>query len=206
MPAPQITPFSGIPNRQTDSPTEFSAKASIFVSEQANAFLPEANALATAVNDYADAALVSETNAAASALIAATNVISIIATSATSNNVATAGTKTWFTQTGLAFIGGQNIRVSDSVDPVSNYNIGVVIDYITGTGEIQVAVGTAVGIGTFTAWNLTTTSGVITSLDVGTATAGQLIKINESGNAVIGEDIVVPSVSNVATLIKFGAL
>jgi len=53
MTVSQITPFSVVPNRQTDTPTAFSLKSSTFVDEQANQFIPDANALATQVNGEA---------------------------------------------------------------------------------------------------------------------------------------------------------
>lgn len=64
MPVPQITGFSVVPNRQTDSAAEFSSNATTFVDEQANQFAPEANTLAIAVNGYADAAAASAASAA----------------------------------------------------------------------------------------------------------------------------------------------
>jgi hypothetical protein len=82
-------------------------------------------------------------------------------TSTTSLTIASSGSKTLTTQTGLAFgtadIGenyqGDRIRISSSASP-GNYMVGVCTAYNSSTGSLTVTVLQSEGSGTFSSWNV----------------------------------------------------
>lgn len=74
------------------------------------------------------------------------------ATSTTSLAIGT-GTKSFTTQTNLAYTAGARIRLSHAAD-VTKYMEGLVTAYTAGTGAMTVNILLAVSSGTFTDWNL----------------------------------------------------
>jgi len=154
-PITEVIPLlSTAPNRQTDTEDQFSDKADTFASEwegippSQNTLSGQMNTIAAQVNANADASFVNATDAE-NALAQA------IGTSVTSVTIGL-GAETWTTQTGLQFIAGQSVRISEDADPVANHVLGTITDYITGTGQLDVFIDTAIGSGTFTAWSITT--------------------------------------------------
>lgn len=104
----------------------------------------------TAVTKAAEAATSADEAAAsaASALTApGTN-----ATSTTSMTIGT-GSKTFTVQTGKSFVVGQFVVIASTASP-SNYMLGQITAYNSGTGSITVAVGTTNGSGTLAAWTV----------------------------------------------------
>lgn len=75
-----------------------------------------------------------------------------LATSVTSNTIASSGSKTFTTQSGLAYVAGTRVRAADSGAPSTNYMEGVVTSY-SGTTLIFTADRSA-GSGTLISWNL----------------------------------------------------
>lgn len=75
-----------------------------------------------------------------------------LATSTTSNTIASSGSKSFTTQSGLAYVAGTRVRAADSADPSTNYMEGVVTSY-SGTTLIFTA-DRSTGSGTLTGWNL----------------------------------------------------
>lgn len=75
-----------------------------------------------------------------------------LATSTTSNTIASSGSKSFTTQSGLAYVAGTRVRAADSAAPSTNYMEGVVTSY-SGTTLIFTADRSA-GSGTLTGWNL----------------------------------------------------
>ncbi len=110
------------------------------------------------------------------------------ATSTTSWTVGT-GSKayTLAEATTRAFAIGQTVRVSSTASP-ANYGEGQITAYDTGTKVLTVNITTTAGSGTLSAWTISVASpsSAITSQTVGTATADQFIRVNSSGNAIVG--------------------
>lgn len=76
-------------------------------------------------------------------------------TSTTSVSIGT-GTKNFTVGTGLSFIGGMQVLVSSDADPSTDYMIGTITSYNSGTGALAVSVGSgdAYGSGTHTDWSI----------------------------------------------------
>jgi hypothetical protein len=74
------------------------------------------------------------------------------ATSATSNAIASYGSKTFATQAGLAYSAGARVRASDALAPSTNWMEGVVSSY-SGT-SLVFAADKSLGSGTFTSWTI----------------------------------------------------
>lgn len=75
-----------------------------------------------------------------------------LATSATSNSIASSGSKSFTTQAGLAYTAGARVRAADTSSPSVNYMEGVVTSY-SGTTLIFTADRSA-GSGTLTSWTI----------------------------------------------------
>lgn len=74
------------------------------------------------------------------------------ATSVSSVAIASSGSKTFTTQSGLAYTAGARVRAADSANPSTNYMEGVVTSY-SGTTLIFTA-DRSVGSGTISSWNI----------------------------------------------------
>lgn len=74
------------------------------------------------------------------------------ATSSTSNTIASSGSKTFTTQTGLAYTAGARVRAADTGAPSTNYIEGVVTSYSGST--LTFTADYSAGSGTLTAWSL----------------------------------------------------
>jgi hypothetical protein len=74
------------------------------------------------------------------------------ATSTTSNSIASSGSKSFTTQSGLAYTAGARVRASDTAAPSTNYMEGVVTSY-SGT-TLQFTADLSAGSGTLTSWNI----------------------------------------------------
>ena len=135
--ANSITPLPPVPLR-SDTPANFVTKA--------DAFLGALNVFAT------------ETNAVGLALtLGATN-----ATSTTSLTVG-AGSKSLTVETAKSYVPGMSVKIASTASP-SNWMLGDVTSYTTGTGALVVNVTDASGSGTFTAWTTSQSSpGAITT-------------------------------------------
>lgn len=132
-----ITPLPPVPLR-SDTPANFVTKA--------DAFLGALNVFAT------------ETNAVGVALtLGATN-----ATSTTSLTVG-AGSKSLTVETGKSYVPGMSVKIASTASP-SNWMLGDVTSYTTGTGALVVNVTDASGSGTVAAWTVSQSSpGAITT-------------------------------------------
>lgn len=75
-----------------------------------------------------------------------------LATSTTSNTIASSGSKSFTTQSGLAYSAGARVRAADTGNPSTNYMEGVVTAY-SGT-TLTFTADRSVGSGTLTAWTL----------------------------------------------------
>lgn len=75
-----------------------------------------------------------------------------LATSVTSNAIASSGSKSFTTQSGLAYAAGARVRAADTASPSVNYMEGVVTSY-SGTTLIFTADRSA-GTGTLTSWTI----------------------------------------------------
>lgn len=72
-------------------------------------------------------------------------------TSSTSNSIGT-GSKTWTIETGRGFQLGQYVIIADTAAAATNYMLGRITAYNSGTGSLTVTVDTTAGSGTKTAW------------------------------------------------------
>lgn len=75
-----------------------------------------------------------------------------MATSVSSVAIASSGSKTFTTQSGLAYTAGARVRVSDAADPTTNWMEGVVTSY-SGTSLVFTA-DLSAGSGTIASWNI----------------------------------------------------
>lgn len=132
-----ITPLPPVPLR-SDTSANFVTKA--------DAFLGALNVFAT------------ETNAVGLAL-------TLVATNATSTTSLTvgAGSKSLTVETAKSYVPGMSVKIASTASP-SNWMLGDVTSYTTGTGALVVNVTDASGSGTFTAWTTSQSSpGAITT-------------------------------------------
>lgn len=81
-----------------------------------------------------------------------TNGAGYTATSTSSVVIASSGSKTFTTQSGLAYTAGARVRAADSANPATNYMEGVVTSY-SGTTLVFTA-DRSVGSGTIPSWNI----------------------------------------------------
>ncbi len=95
-----------------------------------------------------------EAQAAASAAAA-----DFTATSTSSVTIGT-GLKTFTIQTGKAFTPGNRVRVSDAANVDTNYMLGTVDSYNSGTGQFVVNVSDPFGSGTISNWTVVTQNGI----------------------------------------------
>ena len=96
------------------------------------------------------------TNAAASAATAV-SAPGTSATSTTSNAVAV-GSKTMTIQTGKSLVVGAWIVCAETANPATNYMIGAITNYNSGTGSLTFLVTTIGGSGTYSAWTVSLTA------------------------------------------------
>ena len=123
-------------NEFTPLPTPPSTLDPINFNARADAFLGALPTFQTELNNYS-AAL---TNAATDS------------TSTTSNTIGL-GSKTFTVQTGKSYYAGMNVQAASTSSP-TNWMIGTVTSYNSGTGALTIDVTTKNGIGTFASWNL----------------------------------------------------
>lgn len=93
----------------------------------------------------------------------------VVGTSTSSVLVGT-GPKTWTTQTGLAFAAGNNVKIVDNAAPATNFMVGTVTSYTSGTGVIIVEVDSSAGGGTLADWTITVNSVQIDDITPSTST------------------------------------
>ena len=93
-----------------------------------------------------------------------------LASSVSSQTIGSSGTKTFTTQSNLAYSAGARVRASDTSAPSTNYMEGVVTSY-SGTTLVFTA-DRSVGSGTLTSWNINLVG------DRGAAGAGDLSSAN----------------------------
>lgn len=135
--ANSITPLPPVPLR-SDTPANFVTKADAFLGSL-NVFATECNAVGVALT------------------LGATN-----ATSTDSLTVST-GSKSLTVETGKSYVPGMSVKIASTASP-SNWMLGDVTSYTTGTGALVINVTDASGSGTFTAWTTSQSSpGAITT-------------------------------------------
>lgn len=153
------------PDPVTQTPTAFSLTAAAMVVKQKamvpqmNTWAGQANTVAGEVNTALSAAQAAQDAAAASAASAIT-APGTNATSATSMTVGTGSKAFTLAQTGKNFVVGQWVMVNDSATPTTNWMIGAITAFTTGTGAITVNVTTSSGSLTGSSWVVTPTSPV----------------------------------------------
>lgn len=130
--------------------------------------------------------LVTDLNLAYAAFIASQSGSLFSDTSTTSNTVGT-GSKSWTLAAGTqrAFAVGMTVRVVDSANP-ANYCEGQVTAY--SHPSITINVTTTGGSGTKTSWvaSIAATTGAITTLGPGSATAAQFVVVSADGLSIVG--------------------
>lgn len=180
----------------TDDPTDFDARADTFLSDVADPFVGQTNAVAD--NVYANA--LDAASSAADAAAAAAALAAILGYSATSSTSLTIGTgsKSFTIETDKSFFAPQIVIIADAALPTNNHMIGTITSYNPSTGAMVVNVTSVGGSGTKTSWVITL-SGTATVFSaqplndnltaisaIGAASAGngRFIYVNPSGNAV----------------------
>jgi hypothetical protein len=121
-------------------------------------------ASANSASDSANSA-----SASAASAIDSANAPTATGTSADSLTIG-AGAVSLTTQTGKAFITGQWVVIASTANP-TNYMLGKVTGYVTGTGSMTVSVSTVVGSGTFAAWSISVTAANFNAQAIATAVA-----------------------------------
>lgn len=135
MALPTVTALPTAPDRSSDSASQFSSKADAFVAALAT-FGTELEALAAAV--------VSESYGY------------YRGTSSSSVAIGT-GSKSFTIDTGLAFQVGDYVLIADSAAPTTNWMVGQVTAYDSGTGALTFDSQSANGSGTKTSWTIALT-------------------------------------------------
>ena len=168
--ATQIQALPPTPSRNS-APDTFSDDADLFLGalptfrDQANALALEVEGFASVAEDSitasalsADEAEAAAVDAEASAIVAAAAAASAVnapgtnGTSTTSLTIGT-GSKTFTTQTAKSFVLGQAVIVSYTTTP-TNYMLGQITAYNSGTGSMTVSVTQTGGSGTYAAWTI----------------------------------------------------
>lgn len=175
-----ISPLPTIPNSATDTPT-FDVQWETFNTAIGGAFRTGTNNAASAsyenALDAAGSASAANTSAgtattqagiattqvalataqasnAAASAVSAVNAPGTSGTSATSLTVS-AGTQTFTTQTGKAWVVGQPVSIARTSAPGTTCMYGTITAYDSGTGSMSALVGTGfIGAGTFTDWTV----------------------------------------------------
>ncbi len=165
-------------------PTNFATRADDFLSALPS-FATETNLVASEVNtanssaqtaaSTATAAADTATTKAAEASASAASAVNAPGTSATSTTSLLIGTgsKSLTIQTAKAFVVGQFVIIASSASP-SNYMIGQITSYTSGTGALVVNVSSIGGTGTLASWNIALTA------------PGGVLSVNGSSGAVTG--------------------
>lgn len=120
---------------------------------------------------YADAAAISA-SAAASSAASAVNAPGTSASSATSLTIGT-GSKSLTIETGKQFTIGQTVVIAYTTTP-SNYMVGQITAFTSGTGAMTVNVSSTGGGGTFAAWSVAITA------------VAPVLSVNGSAGAITG--------------------
>lgn len=125
---PAITPLPTPSPSRTDTDAEFTANA--------DALLGAMPLMVTEINAAVEAMNLSSTNA----------------TSTTSTLIGT-GSKTIVVQAGKSYVPGQTVKVAYTTDP-TQWMLGDVLSYNSGTGSLVVSVAYKQGAGTYAAWTI----------------------------------------------------
>lgn len=123
-----------------------------FTDSDYSQFVADCEAAQAAAETAQGAAETAATNAGNSETAAAASAASLIATSTTSNSIAT-GAKTFTTQSGKAFAAGMFCLIRSDADPTNDYMSGQVTSYSSTTLIVDVSV--IGGTGTHTDWTIT---------------------------------------------------
>jgi hypothetical protein len=207
MPAPVITALPTAPQR-TDSPTVFSTRADAHVAAltpwttQVNAMGVYVDGVAAGIDadvitvagsasaaaTSATNALVSENNAAASATTAL-NAPATQATSTTSLTIGVGSKSLTLAQTGKAFAVGQWVMVADTSNPSTNWMLGAITAFNSGTGAMTVNVVAVGGSGTIASWAISPSAPQATNNTIKTDTTGTVITGNTTLVSNISRDV-----------------
>lgn len=126
------------------------AASAVAAATSASTATTQANAATTQAGNASTSAA-----AAAASAVTAVNAPGTSGTSATSTAVG-AGTKTLTTQTGKAWVVGQQVTLARTSDPANTRMWGPITAYNSGSGSISIEVGAGdfVGTGTHTDWTI----------------------------------------------------
>lgn len=167
------TPIDALPTApSTANPSTFASLADAFVAALTT-FRTQINTLATttynnAVDAYNNAVSAASsastaTTQASSASSSAASAISAPGTNATATDslLIGLGTKNLTIQTGKSLVVGMSVKVAYTSSP-SNWMLGDIISYNSGTGALQVNVTLVSGSGTYAAWTVSLSAPVLT--------------------------------------------
>jgi len=149
--------ISALPTPPTaNDPTNFNSRADTFLAALP-AFATQANALSTELNANTTQVAADRVQTGSDRTAAAASAASALGAPGTNGSSTTsltvgAGTKTFTTQAGKAWVAGQGFFLASSASPV-NWMTGILTAYNSGTGAATVEVDTIGGSGTFAAWN-----------------------------------------------------
>ena len=208
MPAPTIPTLPTAPSRSND-PDTFVSRADAWVAALANwttttnsfgdyfddTFAPDMDAIrddataqastaTTAASTATTQAGIATTKAgeAAASAASAVNSPGAQATSTSSILIGTGSKSFTLAQTGKNFVLNQYVLIVDAGNPASNWMIGPISSFNSGTGAITVNVVNYSGSGTLSNWTITQASPVA-GLPSTTNNEGKILSINSSGIA-----------------------
>lgn len=159
MTAPVVNTLPAAPSRN-DSPDTFVETADTWVAAL-SPWTSSVNALGSWMDSTAaavDADASTASTAASVAQTAASNAVNAPGTSATSTTTLTPSiaSKSLTIQTGKAFSVGQFVVIADTANPTTNYMIGNITSYNSGTGALVVNVTNSAGVAA-SAWTISLT-------------------------------------------------
>jgi len=153
------------PAPSTSDPANFATKADALIAALP-AFVTEANALAVAMN------LNSTTDTSASSVAIGT------------------GTKNFTVSTGKSFQPGMYLMIADTAAPSTNWMLGQITSYVTGTGALVMNVTTIGGTGTKTAWLISqSTAFTVATNDAATLSLASASTVNIGAAASVNIEI-----------------
>jgi hypothetical protein len=171
--------IAALPTMISQFNTDIGTSNSNTASAAASAIATAADAISTAAN-----AAIASASAASSVMSPTTN-----ATSVTSNSIPTSGlptAKSFTTQTGKNFAANMTLEITSTASP-TNYMIGKITSYNSGTGALVMSITYSAGSGTFADWTINLSGQVLTTTNnsVQAQSTNRVLALSDKG-AIFG--------------------